>query len=102
MESSVHSSLHSNWHHQIACAKFNLKIHYPPPYECEAGHYQRGNTDHIREAIEQFVWDMSFNNLDANEMVQTTTTTNLQTIFLLKLSSVVTGTHLRLIVEPRT
>ena len=29
MESGVHPSLHSNCHHQITYAKFNLKIHYP-------------------------------------------------------------------------
>ena len=32
MESSVHSSLHSNCHHQIIYARFNLKIYYPPPW----------------------------------------------------------------------
>ena len=35
MESGVHSSLHPNCYHQITYAKFNLKIHYPPPYERE-------------------------------------------------------------------
>ena len=30
MEFGVHPSLHSNCHHQITYAKFNLKIHYPP------------------------------------------------------------------------
>ena len=33
VESGVHSSLHANCHHRITFAKFNLKIHYPPPYE---------------------------------------------------------------------
>ena len=31
IESDVHSSLHSSCDHQIAFAKFNLKICYPPP-----------------------------------------------------------------------
>ena len=31
MESGIHFSLHSNCHHQITYAKFNLNIHYPPP-----------------------------------------------------------------------
>ena len=31
-ESGVHPSLHPNSHHQIIFAKFNLEIHYPPPY----------------------------------------------------------------------
>ena len=69
MESSIHSSLHSNCHHQITYAKFNLKIHYPRPYECEIWHYQKANTDQIRKTIEQFSWDRSFKNLDVNEMV---------------------------------
>ena len=29
MESGLHSSFHPNCHHQIAFAKFNLKIFYP-------------------------------------------------------------------------
>ena len=32
VESCVHPSLHSNCHHQIVFAKFNLMISYPPPY----------------------------------------------------------------------
>ena len=31
MESGVHSLLHPNCHQQVTYAKFNLKIHYPPP-----------------------------------------------------------------------
>ena len=31
-DSGVHSSLHSNCHHQIVFAKFNLHVVYPPPY----------------------------------------------------------------------
>ena len=33
MESGIHSSLHSNCHHQIVFAKFNLLIFYPPHFE---------------------------------------------------------------------
>ena len=69
MESDVHPSLHLNCHHQLTYAKFNLKIHYPPPYEREIWHYQKANTDQIRKTIEQFSWDRSFKNLDGNEMV---------------------------------
>ena len=39
MESGVHSSLHENCHHQLAYAKFNLKVWYPPPYERKIWHY---------------------------------------------------------------
>ena len=69
MESGVHPSLHSNCHHQKTYAKFNLKIHYPPPYERDILHYQKANTDQIRKEIEQFSWDRSFKNLEVNEMV---------------------------------
>ena len=32
VELGVHPSLHRNCHHQIAFAKFNLRIYYPTPY----------------------------------------------------------------------
>ena len=35
-ESGVYPSLHTNSHHQIIFATFNLEIHYPPPYFCDA------------------------------------------------------------------
>ena len=38
MESGVHSSLLANCHHHITFTKFDLKIHYPPPYEREVWH----------------------------------------------------------------
>ena len=69
MESEVHSSLHSNRHHHITFAKFNLKIHYPPPYELEAWHYQKANVDQIRQAISEFPWDNRFANISVNEQV---------------------------------
>ena len=69
MESGLHLSLHSNCYHQITHAKFNLKIHYPLPYEREIWHYQKVTTGQIRKAIQQFSWDSSFKKLDVNEMV---------------------------------
>ena len=33
--SGVHPSLHPYFYHQVIYAKFNLKVHYPPPYERE-------------------------------------------------------------------
>ena len=35
----VQPSLDPNCHHQIIYAKFNLKVHYPPPYEREVWYY---------------------------------------------------------------
>ena len=75
MESGVHSSLHSNCHYHITFAKFNLKIHYPPPYEREVWHYQTANVDQIREAISEFPWDIRFANINVYEQVQLFTQT---------------------------
>ena len=74
-ESGVHSSLHANCHHHITFAKFNLKIHYPPPYEREVWHYQKANVDQIRQAISRFPWDNRFANINVNEQVQLFTQT---------------------------
>ena len=75
MESGVHSSLHANCHHHITFAKFNLKIHYPPPYEREVWHYQKANVDQIRQAISQFPWGNRFANINVNEQLQLFTQT---------------------------
>ena len=75
MESGVHSSLHSNCHHHITFAKFNLKIDYPPPYEWEVWHYQKANVGQIRQAISKFPWDNHFPNISVNEQVQLFTQT---------------------------
>ena len=70
MESGVHSSLHSNCYHHITFAKFNFKIHYPPPYEREVWDYQKANVDQIREAISGIPWDNCFANISVSEQVQ--------------------------------
>ena len=75
MESEVHSSLHSNCHHDIMFAKFNLKIHYPPPYDSEVWHYQKANFDQIRQAISEFPWENRFTKISTNEQVQLFTQT---------------------------
>ena len=48
MDAGVHPSLHEDCHHQIVYAKFNLKIHYPPTYEREIGHFQKADINLIR------------------------------------------------------
>ena len=50
-ESGFHSAVYPNCHNQIAYAKFNLKVHYPPHYESVARHYEQGNVDHIRKDV---------------------------------------------------
>ena len=69
VDSSVHPSLHPNCHHQIVYAKFNLKIHFPPPYERVIWHYGQGNTELIRRAVHEFNWQRAFSNLNTNERV---------------------------------
>ena len=69
MSSGIHLSLHQNCHHQIVFAKFNLKVHYPPPYERELWHFKKANTGHIKRAINGFPWERSFANLDINDKV---------------------------------
>ena len=44
IESEVHSSLHSNCHHQIIFAKFNLEVVYPLHYVQQVSYYKDANT----------------------------------------------------------
>ena len=69
MESGIHSSLHSNCHHRIVIAKFNLPIFYPSPYERTVCYYQRANTELIRRAIDQFDWLRALSNVNVDEKV---------------------------------
>ena len=65
----MYSSLHSNCHHQVVFAKFNLHIVYPPPYLREIWHYREANTRLIRRAIKEFNWERAFSNTNVNEKV---------------------------------
>ena len=72
MESGVHSSLHSNCHHQIMqdiYARFNLKIYYPLPCEREIWHYKKANIGLIQQVIREFNWERAFNRKNINEKV---------------------------------
>ena len=71
VNSGTHPSLHPNCHHQIIYAKFNLKIHYPPPYTRHVWHYEDSNDDLIRTAINQFNWEKAFENKNVDEKVLT-------------------------------
>ena len=93
MNSGVHSSLHQNCHHQIIFAKFNLKVHYLPPYEREVWHFKKANTDHIKRAINGFPWERSFANLDINDKVHLFNKT-IRNIYLMKLLHLTTETRL--------
>ena len=54
MDSGVHPSLHSNCHHHIIYAKFDLDVFYPPPYERTVWYFSWANSDHIKKVIDQF------------------------------------------------
>ena len=69
MDSGAHPLLHSNCHHQIIYAKFDLKFFYPPRYERTVCLFSRENSDHIKKAINPFDWESSLNNLDVNDQV---------------------------------
>ena len=69
VESGVHPSLHPNCHRQIVFAKFNLMISYPPPYSRHVWHYREANTDFIRRASSNFIWEKAFYNTNVNKKV---------------------------------
>ena len=75
MDAGIHPSLHASCHHQIVYAKFNLKIHYPPPYEREVWHFQKADINLIRRAMNEFKWERAFFNLNINETVSVFNTT---------------------------
>ena len=50
-------------------AKFNLKIHFPPPFEQEIWYYGQGNNELIRRAVHEFNWQRAFSNVNTNERV---------------------------------
>ena len=61
MESGVYSSLHPNCHYQVVFAKINLKIYFPPPYECKIGIMKR-------RMLTLFV-DQSINSLGISDLL---------------------------------
>ena len=69
IDSGVHASLHSNCHHQIIYAKFDLKIFYQPPYERTVWHFKHANSDHIERVIDILDWESALNYVDANDQV---------------------------------
>ena len=69
MECGIHSSLHSNCHHQRIFAKFNLSISYPPLYERTVWYYERAKTELIKRAIDQFDWLRALSNVNVDEKV---------------------------------
>ena len=62
-------------HHQIAYAKFDLKVYLPPPYKREVWTYDKAEVELIRRAITSFDWVNSFFNLGTSEQVDLFNTT---------------------------
>ena len=69
IDSGLHAFLHSNCHHQIIYAKFDLKIFFPLPYERTVWHFKPANSDHIKRATDIFDWEPALNYVDADDQV---------------------------------
>ena len=69
INSGVHSSLHSNCHHQIVHSSFNLNIHYPPPYQRLTWDYKKASSTKTRQALESINWERLFHKKDLNAKV---------------------------------
>ena len=76
-EYRVHSSQHLNCHHHIIFAKCNLEVVYPPPYVREVWHYEDANTELIRRAINEFIWQRAFLNTNVNKKAHIFNSTSL-------------------------
>ena len=50
-----------SWFHQITCCTLNLKVEYPPPYQC--------CNDAIKRAIELGTWNLLFSCKNVHEQV---------------------------------
>ena len=69
IDSGVHSSLHTNCHHQITHFKLNLKIVFLPPYERLVWNYKKADVTAIRKALDLVNWDFIFLNKNVNGQV---------------------------------
>ena len=70
MKHNVHASLFERCHHQIIYAKFNFKIHFPPPYERLIWDYSKANENFIRRSLLKVDWTTALSNLHVNDQVK--------------------------------
>ena len=56
LDSGTRPSLDPKCHHQIVYGKINLKIPPPPPTERKIWHYDKANTNAIRNSMNNFPW----------------------------------------------
>ena len=54
IDCGIHPSLNKNCHHQITFCNLNLKVEYPPPYQCLVWNFKKSNNDGIKRAISLF------------------------------------------------
>ena len=75
-ESGFHPSLHSNSHHQIIFAKFNLEFIFLSLYFRNTWHYQDANTDLVNTNVNEkvFILNRTFINILSNFIPHKTVT----------------------------
>ena len=56
MDSGIHPTLHSKYHHEIFHSEVNLKIEHPPPYARKVWIHDKAQFDVIDISIEHFDW----------------------------------------------
>ena len=71
VDSGVHSSLHSNCHHQIIYSNFNLNICYPPPNQRLVWDYKKIDPNSIRKALDLVNWERLFDQKSIDAQVAT-------------------------------
>ena len=69
VDSRVHSSLHTNCHHQITYCKFNLIIEYPPPYQRLIWDYKRASVNSIKQVLCLVNWSTILSYKDIHQQV---------------------------------
>ena len=84
MESDVQPFLHSDCHHQLLFAKFDLTIYYYAHFERTVRYYNRANSDLIQRVIDLFDWDkaLRFNDLDKQVAIFRDTLMNIMQNFV--------------------
>ena len=62
-------SLHENCHHHITCAKVNLQIIYPLPYQRLVWRYKNANESSIQKDLKVNEWNKLFSNANVEKQV---------------------------------
>ena len=69
VDSGVHPSLHTNFHHQIAFWKFNFINEYSAPYQRLIWDYKTANVNSIKQALYQVNWSTILSNKDVHQQL---------------------------------